>query len=80
MTAGARDNFAEEIKRLTKGNGVDVVLNALTGDFIEQSVSVLKPNGRFLEIGKRDVWTPDRMAQARPDAAARRTPPVRGRR
>jgi NAD(P)-dependent dehydrogenase (short-subunit alcohol dehydrogenase family)/acyl carrier protein len=62
-------DFAEEIKRLTKGDGVDVVLNALSGDFIEQSVSVLKPNGRFLEIGKRDVWAPDRMTQARPDAA-----------
>jgi NADPH:quinone reductase-like Zn-dependent oxidoreductase/acyl carrier protein len=62
-------DFAEDIKRLTNGDGVDVVLNTLSGDFIEQSVSVLKPKGRFLEIGKRDVWTPDRMAQARPDLA-----------
>jgi nucleoside-diphosphate-sugar epimerase/acyl carrier protein len=26
-------------------------------------------NGRFLEIAKRDIWTPEQMAEARPDIA-----------
>ncbi len=61
-------NFADEIRRLTNGEGVDVILNSLAGDFIAPSVSVLKPHGCFLEIGKRDIWSAERMAQGRPEA------------
>jgi NADPH:quinone reductase-like Zn-dependent oxidoreductase/acyl carrier protein len=62
-------DFADEIKRLTNGEGVDVILNSLSGDFIAQSVSVLKPRGCFLEIGKRDIWSHEQLAQTRPEAA-----------
>ncbi len=62
-------DFAEEIMRLTDGCGVDVVLNSLTGDFITQSVAVLAPQGRFLEIGKRDIWSKEQFAEAKPKAA-----------
>ncbi|MBI5563326.1 MAG: type I polyketide synthase [Chloroflexi bacterium] len=62
-------SFADDITRLTNGEGVDIILNSLAGDFITQSVSVLKPHGCFLEIGKRDIWSAGRMAQARPGAA-----------
>ena len=48
--------FAAEIRTLTKGRGVDLVLNSLAGDAIEKSISVLAPGGRFLEIGKRDIY------------------------
>jgi len=48
--------FAAEIRKLTRGAGVDLVLNSLAGDAIEKSISVLAPGGRFLEIGKRDVY------------------------
>jgi thioester reductase-like protein len=47
--------FAEQIMSLTAGQGVDVVLNSLAGDFISKSLSTLGPGGRFLEIGKVDV-------------------------
>jgi myxalamid-type polyketide synthase MxaB len=47
--------FADEIRRLTGGEGVDVVLNSLTGEAIARSLSVLRLCGRFLEIGKRDI-------------------------
>ena len=56
-------DFSREILELTGGQGVDVVLNALAGDFIAASLSVLAPGGRFLEIGKRDIWTAERVAQ-----------------
>ncbi len=49
-------DFAGEIMAATGGEGVDVVLNSLTGEFIPASLSVLKNGGRFLEIGKRDIW------------------------
>lgn len=48
--------FAEEIRRLTKGAGVDIVLNSLAGEAIGKGLSLLGPGGRFLEIGKRDIY------------------------
>ena len=48
--------FAEEIMEITHGEGVDIVLNALPGQGIEKGLSVLRANGRFLEIGRRDIW------------------------
>jgi len=48
--------FAAEILECTNGQGVDVVLNSLSGEFIPKSISVLSENGRFVEIGKRDIW------------------------
>ncbi|MCC7368637.1 MAG: type I polyketide synthase [Chloroflexi bacterium] len=62
-------NFADEIRAATGGQGVNIVLNALSGEFIPKSLSTLAPGGRFLEIGKRDVWTAERMADERPDVA-----------
>jgi acyl transferase domain-containing protein/acyl carrier protein len=49
-------DFAEEVMTYTNGRGVDVVLNALAGDAIPKSLSVLGHYGRFLEIGKRDIY------------------------
>ncbi|GLZ36468.1 type I polyketide synthase [Actinokineospora sp. NBRC 105648] len=34
---------------------VDVVLNALAGEFVDASLGLLKPGGRFIEMGKTDV-------------------------
>lgn len=48
--------FAEEILRDTAGEGVDVVLNSLAGEAIPASLSLLRQDGRFLEIGKRDIY------------------------
>lgn len=50
-------DFAHEIMQFTDEEGVDVVLNSLSGEFIPTSLSVLKDDGRFLEIGKRGIWT-----------------------
>ncbi len=49
-------DFAEEILKVTNGRGVDAVLNSLAGDFIPKNFSVLAPFGRYLEIGKIDVY------------------------
>ncbi len=48
--------FAREVMEWTGGQGVDVVLNSLAGEAIPASLSVLRAYGRFLEIGKRDIY------------------------
>jgi acyl transferase domain-containing protein/acyl-CoA synthetase (AMP-forming)/AMP-acid ligase II/NADPH:quinone reductase-like Zn-dependent oxidoreductase/NADP-dependent 3-hydroxy acid dehydrogenase YdfG/acyl carrier protein len=49
-------SFAERVREWTNGRGVDVVLNSLSGVSIEASLSALAPYGRFLEIGKTDIY------------------------
>ncbi|MGE2727312.1 type I polyketide synthase [Mycolicibacterium pulveris] len=61
-------DFADQILADTDGAGVDVVLNSLTNEgFIEATVRATAPGGRFAEIAKRDIWTPEQMAAVRPD-------------
>nr|VFK14856.1 MAG: NADPH:quinone reductase [Candidatus Kentron sp. LFY] len=63
-------DFAERIMEITRGQGVDIVLNSLTSEgFIEKSLSVLRNDGRFLEIAKVDVWKPEEVARSRPDVS-----------
>jgi acyl transferase domain-containing protein/NADPH:quinone reductase-like Zn-dependent oxidoreductase/acyl carrier protein len=53
--------FADEVMAITHGEGVDVVLNSLAGEAIPRSLSLLRANGRFLEIGKRDIYEHSRL-------------------
>ena len=48
--------FAQEVSERTGGRGVDIVLNSLTGPAIEKSLAALAPYGRFIELGKRDIY------------------------
>jgi acyl transferase domain-containing protein/NADPH:quinone reductase-like Zn-dependent oxidoreductase/acyl carrier protein len=48
--------FADAARAIGGGVGIDVVLNSLSGEAMEQSLGVLKPFGRFLELGKRDFY------------------------
>ena len=47
--------FKYRIKEITKGKGVDIVINSLTGDKLEASYEVVADCGRFIEIGKYDL-------------------------
>jgi acyl transferase domain-containing protein/acyl carrier protein len=60
-------DFANEIMEKTNGEGVDVVINSLNGDFISKSLSILREKGCFLEIGKNGVWKIEQAKQVRPD-------------
>jgi NADPH:quinone reductase-like Zn-dependent oxidoreductase/SAM-dependent methyltransferase/acyl carrier protein len=51
-----RGDFAESVMKITDGKGVHVVLNALAGDAIPMGLSCLAEFGRFIEIGKRDIY------------------------
>ena len=44
---------------LPVARGVDVVLNSLSGELIDASFRVLARGGRFVEIGKRGIKTPE---------------------
>ncbi len=49
--------FADRILHATPDRtGVDVILNSLAGEAINQNLKVLRPFGRFLELGKRDFY------------------------
>ncbi|MEO7275590.1 MAG: SDR family NAD(P)-dependent oxidoreductase [Vicinamibacterales bacterium] len=48
--------FADEVMAITGGRGVSVVLNSLAGEFIPNSLSLLEPSGRFIELGKIDIY------------------------
>ena len=61
--------FADQVLAETGGQGVDVVLNALSGEFIAAGLRALAPGGYFLELGKRGVWTAEAVAETRPDVA-----------
>lgn len=57
--------FADQIRQLTNGQGVDVVVNSLAGDAAARGIACLAPYGRFVEIGKRD-FLQDRNLGLRP--------------
>ena len=49
-------DFAEAVRGITGGRGVDAVLNGLAGMAMERSLGCLAPFGRFLELGKQDFY------------------------
>ncbi|MCC5667832.1 SDR family NAD(P)-dependent oxidoreductase [Nostoc sp. CHAB 5784] len=61
-------DFSAEIAAQTQGEGVDIILNSLGGEFIPQSLAVLKPHGRFVEIGKIGVWSESQVKQVKLNA------------
>ncbi len=61
--------FRQRILTATGGRGVNVVLNCLAGDAIDASFRCLAPRGRFIEIGKLGIWSPEKARQVRPDVA-----------
>ena len=61
------EHFAEDILHVTEGRGVDVILNSLSGEKIAAGFRALGNGGVFLEVGKRDIWSPERAVQIRPD-------------
>ncbi|MFG2221116.1 SDR family NAD(P)-dependent oxidoreductase [Streptomyces sp. NPDC048685] len=48
-------DFAEQTRQATDGQGVDVVLNSLAGPAVRAGLESLRPFGRFIELGVRDI-------------------------
>ncbi|MFG1920269.1 SDR family NAD(P)-dependent oxidoreductase, partial [Micromonospora sp. NPDC048898] len=47
-------------------DGVDVVLNSLTREYTDASLRLLRPGGRFIDMGKTDIRHPDTVAADHP--------------
>ncbi|MFF2747081.1 type I polyketide synthase [Kitasatospora sp. NPDC058048] len=65
--ASSRDTgFARRFAEATDGRGMDVVLDALAGEFVDASLDLLPRGGRFIEMGKTDVRDPGEVAARHP--------------
>ena len=65
VVSSRHTQFVAEVAQL---GGADVVLNSLTSSgLVAASLAVLKTNGRFVEISKRDIWAQQQVAVERPD-------------
>ncbi|HZL48772.1 MAG TPA: SDR family NAD(P)-dependent oxidoreductase, partial [Solirubrobacteraceae bacterium] len=61
--------FKERFLKETYGEGVDVVLDSLAGEFVDASLELLPRGGRFLEMGKTDIREQSKVAEAHPGVA-----------
>ncbi|KAF2804409.1 reducing type I polyketide synthase [Mytilinidion resinicola] len=50
------DSFADGIKRMTGGRGLDVVINSQQGRLLEASWECIAPFGHFIDIGLKDAF------------------------
>lgn len=50
-------SFAKALMRKTKGRGVDVIVNSLAGEGLRASWECIAPYGRFIETGKKDIYS-----------------------
>lgn len=58
--------FEQKFAEVTGGAGFDIVLNSLTGEFIDAGLRLLPRGGRFLEMGKADIRAPGEIAARHP--------------
>ncbi|WP_078857234.1 type I polyketide synthase [Streptomyces sp. NBRC 109706] len=66
--ASSRDlAFADRFTEVAGAHAMDVVLNSLTGEFIDASLELLTPGGRFVEMGKLDIRPDAWLAAHHPD-------------
>ncbi|MFF8773603.1 type I polyketide synthase [Kitasatospora sp. NPDC015120] len=64
-------DFERHFTGTTGGRGVDVVLNSLAGEFVDASLRLLRPGGRFVEMGKTDVRDAEEVAGRHPGVGYR---------
>ncbi|MEU7277096.1 SDR family NAD(P)-dependent oxidoreductase, partial [Streptomyces asiaticus] len=68
--ASSRTLDFEEAFRTAAGS-VDVVLNSLAGDFMDASLRLLAPGGRFIDMGRTDVRDPEEVGARHPGVVYR---------
>ncbi|WP_431868692.1 SDR family NAD(P)-dependent oxidoreductase [Nocardiopsis eucommiae] len=73
MASSRSLEFEGRLREANGGEGVDVVLNSLTGEFVDASLRLLRspsdgrgPGGRFVEMGKTDVRDAETVAADHP--------------
>ncbi len=58
--------FKQQFLEQTDGDGMDVILDSLSGEFVDASLELLPRGGRFLEMGKSDIRDPGEVAERHP--------------
>eukprot|EP00916_Digyalum_oweni_P000048 GHVL01000063.1.p1 GENE.GHVL01000063.1~~GHVL01000063.1.p1 ORF type:complete len:2609 (+),score=591.47 GHVL01000063.1:913-7827(+) len=61
--------FSQEMGQILENENakIDVVLNCLIDDYIPESLKLMGKGGRFMELGKRGIWSYEKMSEERPD-------------
>ncbi|MFE2189149.1 SDR family NAD(P)-dependent oxidoreductase, partial [Streptomyces sp. NPDC059455] len=59
--------FCDQFLAVRGGEGMDVVVNALAGEFTDASLRLLPRGGRFVEMGKTDIRNPEQIAESHPE-------------
>ncbi|WP_414502460.1 SDR family NAD(P)-dependent oxidoreductase [Zymobacter sp. IVIA_5232.4 C2] len=59
--------FAEQFEDVLGDQGIDLVLNSLSGDAVDASMGLMSPDGYFIELGKTDIRHVEAVAVIRPD-------------
>ncbi|MYV98109.1 type I polyketide synthase, partial [Streptomyces sp. SID3343] len=71
-TASSRTlEFEERFRAGTRGRGFDVVLNSLTGEFMDASLRLTTPGGVFLDMGRSDPRSAQDIHRAYPEVRYR---------
>ncbi len=63
--------FRERFLDQTDGQGMDVVLNSLAGDYVDASLDLLPRGGRFVEMGKTDTRSRGELFEDHPGVTYR---------
>ncbi|WP_449344964.1 SDR family NAD(P)-dependent oxidoreductase [Streptomyces narbonensis] len=64
-------DFESAFRTTSGGAGMDVVLNSLAREFVDASLRLLGPGGRFVEMGKTDVRDAEKVAADHPGVGYR---------
>jgi polyketide synthase 12 len=59
-------DFEDKFRAVTAGRGFDVVLDSLSGEFVDASLRLVAPGGVFLEMGKTDIREAEAVAREHP--------------
>lgn len=62
MFSSRTAEFATEIMKATKGCGINVIINSLTGELLDASWRIMADGGNMVEIGKRDILDRNTLA------------------
>ncbi|MET9297335.1 SDR family NAD(P)-dependent oxidoreductase [Streptomyces sp. NPDC003077] len=71
MASSRTLDFERSFAAASGRRGMDVVLNSLAREFVDASLRLLGPGGRFVEMGKTDVRDPEDVASRHPGVAYR---------
>ncbi len=60
--------YADDVRQAFGKRPIDVIVNSLSGELIDASMSLLAPDGCFVELGKRGIWDASSVAALLPQA------------